>query len=262
MKSPALFRPRCCGLSDAGRRREKNEDYFLAPEAAAQERFAACPPTLFAVADGIGGHAAGEVASQMACEGLAAFYEQLSKDPSLRLSPGALRRSLARAFFAIDERIGCLAASREKYAHMGTTLSAMVLCRDRAVIAHVGDSRIYRLAGGRFEQLTVDHTFVQDLISYGELAPEQAAAHPLRHMLTGAIGTEEPLESVFADTVSLRPGDRILLCTDGLYDMMDNGEIARILDRAEGASEAAFGLVGEANDRGGRDNVTVVVVFL
>ncbi|MCF8051318.1 MAG: protein phosphatase 2C domain-containing protein, partial [Desulfobacterales bacterium] len=164
--------------------------------------------------------------------------------------------------FDIDERMVRLASTEERYAHMGTTLSAILFYEDLGMIAHVGDSRIYRLRENGLDQLTTDHTFVQDLISYGELTPEQAAVHPFKHMLTAAIGTQEPLEEVFYDMIALEAEDRFLLCTDGLHDMMERERIAEILYRGKGPQETASILVDAANACGGKDNVTAVVVFL
>ena len=245
--------------SDIGRRRKKNEDCSLIKKLPPAP---AGPQALFAVADGIGGHTAGDVASKMACDRLSVLFDRLTHPQASAPSPGVLRRSMVRAFFAIDERIGRMASSDGQYAHMGTTLTALVLTADRGVIAHVGDSRIYRLRGGRLEQLTVDHTFVQDLISYGDLTPEQAAAHPFRNMLTGAVGTQEPLETVFAETFFLHSGDRFLLCTDGLYDMIEDERMTAIMGQWGSPQRIASALVEAANDRGGKDNVTVVVVSM
>jgi protein phosphatase len=220
------------------------------------------PLALFALADGIGGHAAGDVASRLACERLSSFFLRISKTSIPGLSAGALRRAMVRSFFAIDERIGRLAGGEGKYAHMGTTLTALALTAEHGVVAHAGDSRLYRLRGKKLEKRTTDHTFVQDLISYGELTENEAAVHPFRHMLTGAVGTREPLESVFADTFRLRGGDRFLLCTDGLHDMLDHGAMERIMGGDGGPQQIASALVDAANDRGGKDNVTAVVVLI
>jgi protein phosphatase len=218
-------------------------------------------PMLCAVADGIGGHTAGDVASKMACDGLKAYFEKLTGKTTGDQSPDAIRRSLVEAFFAIDGRIGRLASDEEAFAHMGTTLSSMLFIGDRAIIAHVGDSRIYRLRENALDQLTTDHTFVQDLISYGDLTPEQAAVHPFKHMLTAAVGTQEPLEEVFYDTIAIERKDRFVLCTDGLHDMLDHESIAEILGRGRGPQETVSLLIDHANALGGKDNVTAVAVF-
>ncbi len=267
MKTPAAissaFSLRWAGLSDTGRLRGKNEDRFLTLEAEKTQGNRDTPRLLCAVADGIGGHAAGDVASNMACDGLKAFFEKLTTEKTTGDQPlDALRRSLVEAFFAVDSRIGHLAVAEEAFAHMGTTLSSMLFIGNRAVIVHVGDSRIYRLRADRLEQLTTDHTFVQDLISYGDLTPEQALVHPFKHMLTAAVGTREPLEEVFTDTIDAEPEDRYLLCTDGLHDMLDTEKIANILGRGRGPQETVSILIDSANDSGGKDNVTAVAVFL
>ena len=220
------------------------------------------PCFLCAVADGIGGHTAGDVASNMACDELKAFFEKLFKKATGDQSLDAIRRRLVKAFFAIDSRISHLASSKDVFAHMGTTLSSMLFAGDRAIIAHVGDSRIYRLRANDLDQLTTDHTFVQDLISYGDLTPEQAAVHPFKHMLTAAIGTQEPLQEVFTDTIAVEKEDRFVLCTDGLHDMLDHESIAEVLGRGKGPQETISILIDGANARGGKDNVTAVAVFV
>ena len=260
--TPLSFRFRYGGLSDIGRRRKRNEDGFLVVDRAGTKDKSELPWSLCAVADGIGGHTAGDVASSMACDGLKGFFEKLTEKKTGVRSLDALRHSLVEAFFAIDRRIGRLASAEEAYAHMGTTLSSMLFAGDQAIIAHVGDSRIYRLRENGLNQLTTDHTFVQDLISYGELTPEQAAVHPFKHMLTAAIGTQEPLEEVFYDMIALEAEDRFLLCTDGLHDMLEHERIAEILDLGKGPQETVSILVDAANACGGKDNVTAVAVFL
>ena len=231
-------------LTDTGRVRSGNEDAFLA----APDR------ALFAVADGMGGHAGGEVASRMAVE---------TVDEALRLAEGSaprervLREALERANRAILER----AAGDATLSGMGTTLTVVEIGAEGALIAHVGDSRAYRVREGRLELLTVDHTVVQGYVELGQISPAQARTHRYRHILTRALGTDEALE-VDVLRVPIRPGDLLLLCSDGLTTMVEDGDLEGILTQRRPLDELARQLVDAANRRGGEDNVTVVLVRL
>ena len=231
-------------LTDTGRVRSGNEDAFLA----APER------ALFAVADGMGGHAGGEVASRMAVEIVDEALRMAERDaPRERV----LREALERANRAILER----AAGDVALSGMGTTLTVVEIGADDALIAHVGDSRAYRVRDGRLELLTVDHTVVQGYVELGQISRAQARTHRYRHILTRALGTDEALE-VDVLRVPLRPGDLLLLCSDGLTTMVEDGDVEAILAQHRPLDELARQLVDAANLRGGEDNVTVVLVRL
>ncbi len=218
--------------TDIGLHREANEDAAVAR------------PPLYAVCDGMGGARAGEVASELACSTLGA-----------RVAAGDDVVDAARV---ANAAVYDAAADDETLAGMGTTLTAMVLDGDVARFGHVGDSRAYLLRDGELRQVSVDHSVVGQMIRDGELTLEQAAVHPMRSILTRALGTEPSVE-VDAYELALRAGDVILLCSDGLTGMVPDERIQRAL-RHDDPEESAAELVKQARRGGGLDNITVVVV--
>jgi PPM family protein phosphatase len=231
---------RAGAASDVGRLRERNEDSYLVKE------------PLFAVADGLGGHLGGEVASRIAVETLTSEAGADGPEDGI---PERLRAAVHRANGAVAER----ASKDSRLRGMGTTLTAFVAGRDRVYLAHVGDSRAYLLRDGDLRLLTEDHTLVQRMVREGRLTPEQAEIHPQRSVLTRALGIEDDLE-VDQATVEVAADDRLLLCSDGLTSMISDEDIRKILggyDDPQGASDA---LVEAANAAGGQDNITTVVV--
>jgi len=232
---------RTTGLTDTGRRRRRNEDAFV------------CRPPLFAVADGMGGARAGEVAARLAAAALAeAGGEARGEEAVTTLIAEANRRIWERA------------VSDPTTAGMGTTTTAALVDEQAGTVAigHVGDSRAYLLRGGALEQLTTDHSLVAELVQSGVLTPEQAERHPQRSAITRALGTE-PTVQVESLTVQGRPGDVYLLCSDGLSTMLGDDEVAAAIEHASGdPATAAEALVTQANARGGEDNITVVLFEL
>ncbi len=218
--------------TDIGLHREANEDAALAR------------PPLYAVCDGMGGARAGEVASDLACSTLGA-----------RVAAGDDVVDAARA---ANAAVYDAAADDGTLTGMGTTLTAMVLDGDVARFAHVGDSRAYLLRDGDLRQVSLDHSVVGQMIRDGELTLEQAAVHPMRSILTRALGTEPSVE-VDAYELALRAGDVVLLCSDGLTGMVPDERIQRAL-RHDDPDESAAELVKQARRGGGLDNITVVVV--
>ncbi|HZT53931.1 MAG TPA: Stp1/IreP family PP2C-type Ser/Thr phosphatase [Gaiellaceae bacterium] len=220
-----------------GRRRRRNEDAYV------------CDPPLFAIADGMGGAQAGELASQLAAE-------------SLQRSGGGGP--------ADEERVVSLiqAANRSVYERarddasasgMGTTMTAALAGPDTVWIGHVGDSRAYLVRDHALEQLTEDHSLVAELMRSGRLSPEEAEAHPHRSVITRVLGTDPKVE-VDAFPVESRPGDLFMICSDGLSSMVDDDTILELLEEHRGDLDAAAeALIAEANRRGGEDNVTVVL---
>ena len=223
-------------LSDIGRVRTHNEDSVLAQ------------PPLFVVADGLGGHEAGEVASAIAVETL--------RDHAPR-RPDA--KALARAVKAANREV--IRAAREGYgkAGMGTTMTAAIVEGNRIVLAHVGDSRAYLLHAGALQQLTDDHSMVADMIRRGQLSEAEARYHPNRSVITRALGTDP---AVVADTYELTAGagDRLLLCSDGLTGMLEDESLRRILQGPGGPAEWVDRMIDDANRRGGLDNITAICV--
>ncbi|HLT58793.1 MAG: Stp1/IreP family PP2C-type Ser/Thr phosphatase [Limnochordales bacterium] len=222
-----------------GKVRPTNEDGYLIRDG------------LLAVADGMGGHRAGEVASGTA---LAVLREY----PFGRGQPAA---ELAAAVQAAHARVRELAHRDADLRGMGTTLTAALVAGGRLHVAHVGDSRLYLWRDGRLHQLTADHSVAAELARAGHIDEATARRHPHRHVLTRALGIDAELEVDLAE-VPLEPGDGLLLCTDGLSSLADDGEMLGVLEKAATAQAAADALVELALARGGTDNVTVVVARL
>ncbi|MEK6326729.1 MAG: Stp1/IreP family PP2C-type Ser/Thr phosphatase [Actinomycetota bacterium] len=221
--------------TDTGRQRNTNEDAYFARE------------PLFAVADGMGGAQAGEVASRLAAES----FEPASRGEG---SPEAYLRAIART---ANARIHRLAQADSSRSGMGTTLTAALVEDDEVSFAHVGDSRAYLFRDGELKLLTSDHSLVEELRRQGRLTDEEALDHPQRSIITRALGPEREVE-VDTMTYRARPGDVYLLCSDGLTTMVREDRIAATLANTESLDEAVSSLVREANEAGGRDNITVV----
>lgn len=234
--------------SDLGRVRENNEDKFefFLPE---DDTRLATKGLLFIVCDGMGGHEAGQIASELACKTFIDVYmnhPSADTETALRAAVQASNRFVLDVARAVPSRRG-----------MGTTLSALVMLQDQGFIAQVGDSRVYRVREGAIEQLTVDHTWVEDMVRGGVMERDVAEVHPNRHMLTRAIGTEFDAEAdVF--TFNLREGDLYMLCSDGLTNHVSDPEIQSLLENNP-PSDAAWKLVGAALVGGGSDNTTCIV---
>jgi protein phosphatase len=173
-----------------------------------------------------------------------------------------LGRHLTETVLRVDRLVRQRAASRESLNHMGTTLSCLLMADGHSIIAHVGDSRIYRWRRGHLTCLTTDHTFVQEMIFEGEVSPEKADVHPLRHLLTQAVGTVEPLDHVAVRMDRIFDGDRFLLCTDGLHNVLNAGRLAAVMSLDKDAGSIAEDLVAAALCQKTTDNVTALVVRL
>lgn len=225
--------------TDTGRQRRANEDSLLAHA------------PLFVVADGMGGAQAGEVASRIAVE---SFQDGLddSSEPEEALA------ALARV---ANARIHELSHSHAEQAGMGTTLTAIYVGERDVSIAHVGDSRAYRLRDGELVRLTEDHSLVDELLRQGRLTPEEAVEHPQRSVITRALGPEGVVE-VDTRTYSARDGDVYLLCSDGLTTMLPEERLTDVLLAHRALRDAGEALIAAANEAGGRDNITVVLVRL
>ncbi|HET9986016.1 MAG TPA: Stp1/IreP family PP2C-type Ser/Thr phosphatase [Longimicrobiales bacterium] len=233
--------------TDRGRRRSSNEDAFVVrPELG-----------FFVVADGMGGHAAGEVASRMAADTVTERF--LAARPAT-LSAGDLEAALATATSAANRAIFERGEREPDKAGMGTTLTALALLPDDGAwrIAHVGDSRAYRLRGGELTQLTTDHTWVQQQVDLGRLRPAEARGHPFANIVTRALGIGATVE-VDLEQGDARPGDVFLLCSDGLSGMVTDRGIARMLAADLPPDAIVTRLVAAANRAGGDDNITAVV---
>ena len=228
------------GRSDIGRVRAGNEDAILIGS------------SVFAVADGMGGHRGGEVASAAALEPLRAL------DGRHFASPDAAMDALTEAVVTANATVSRRSQVEPDLAGMGTTLTAVLVDGRDAHLVHVGDSRAYLSRGDRFLQLTDDHTLVQALIDQGRITRDQVATHPHRSVITRAVGVADDVE-VDGLHLTLRDGDRLILCSDGLSGVVDDDTIARTL-RAHGPEETPARLIEVANAAGGPDNITVLVI--
>jgi serine/threonine protein phosphatase PrpC len=226
--------------TDVGQVRSGNEDSYL------------CGRSVFAVADGLGGHQGGEVASAAAVEPLAALDDRGFDEPGEAAS--ALAGAIREANTAILER----AAADPGLWGMGTTVTAAAVAGDRYLqLVHVGDSRAYLLRDGTLDQLTTDHTVVGELVRRGRLTAEQAAVHPERSILTRAVGLDPRVLVDTPDPLELHLGDQVLLCSDGLTEAVSDSRIAELLGAG---GDACLALIDAANTAGGPDNITVVLV--
>ena len=237
--------------TDLGNIRTNNEDtglYFrVADDSIIQEK--GC---LLIVADGMGGHQAGEVASKMAADTISKEY--FSNNGNVNIE-----KNLARVFSLANKNIFETAAADKALNGMGTTCTALIIHQQAIYYAHVGDSRAYLIKNQRISRITTDHTYVQELLKNGDITPAEADKHPQRNILTNAMGTKAQVQ---VDTGKynglLEENDRVLICSDGLYDYLEDAEIASIVNSAP-VEAAAETLVATAKKRGGHDNITVVL---
>jgi PPM family protein phosphatase len=224
---------RTAALTDTGRKRRHNEDVYVVD------------PPIFAIADGMGGANAGEVAAGLAAD-------------ALRGEGGRGEGAVVGLIQEANRRVYQRATEDAAASGMGTTMTVALLEDGRVRIGHVGDSRAYLIRDGELAQLTDDHSLVGELVRSGKLAPEDAESHPQRSVITRALGTDPDVD-VDTATVETRAGDLFLLCSDGLYSMVGNDRILQLLERHRGDLDtAARALVAAANKGGGEDNITVV----
>lgn len=251
-----MLRIKACGLSDVGLTRAHNEDYF---EIDPQHR-------LYVVADGMGGHSHGEVAAQIAVNSIREFIAKsadrdttwpFGMDDGLARHSNLLKMSLR---IAHDHVLRAISQDGSLYG-MGTTVVGLLLSGSTAAVAHVGDSRAYRLRAGRLEQLTEDHTWVHEQVVAGFLSQEQARTHPLKNVVTRALGGESDVQ-VDVRELETAPGDLFLLCSDGLTGMLSDADIRDRLASGRSLHEICRTLITDSNARGGIDNVTVVLLAI
>jgi protein phosphatase len=244
--------------SDIGLCRHNNEDHFLIVDRH-DFRYDHRRGQLFVIADGLGGHAAGEVASRIACEEtVSAYYGSGSPGGDGSGRDETPIGPLERSVWSAHRQIVRAAGERIDWHGMGTTLSALAMAVDKALIAHVGDSRIYRCRDGFCGLLTIDHA--QTPFAMDRALPGDDPGLCGSHILTQALGGYGDLDEVFTRVEEVRAGDRFLLCTDGLHGYVSDDEIGRIMAESSVPGEACTELVRAAIDRGGLDNVTVIVV--
>lgn len=223
--------------SDIGKKREKNEDSLYVKG------------NLLIIADGMGGYNGGEIASKMAVDILA---ENLSN------AKGDFRQKISRAIEKSNKEI--FENAKDSLIGMGTTVDVCILDKDVLHIGHVGDSRVYVLRNGKLEKITVDHSYVEMLLSKGEITDEEARDYPMKNMITRAVGAGEKIKIDYY-VKNIEAQDKLLMCTDGLTNMMSEDEIACTLINSKTPDDAVNTLVKKANDNGGEDNVTVIVAY-
>ena len=241
------------GLSDVGRKRQSNEDAFFFDDSLG----------LYIVGDGMGGHAAGEIASQEAVEtvygmvkrGIGNLHELA--DPLVEEDVRAASRLMESAIQAATYMVFSLAEMDRGKTGMGTTLSALLVLGEFAVTAQVGDSRIYKVNGDGVEQLTEDHTLIAWQLKQGLITPQEAKKSPHRNVITRAVGNRDYVQ-VDTGLVKLKPADKFLLCSDGLHGYLRESDIAPIANLA--GEEAVTKFIALANERGGKDNITAILV--
>jgi protein phosphatase len=246
---------RAVGVTDKGRFRKGNEDAFVCADDLG----------LFVVADGMGGHNAGEVASSLAIDAIAGFIRRSSEgdefswpygvDPQLSLDGNRLKTAIHLA----NRRVFRAAESHDDYSGMGTTVVGALIAGRKLVVGHVGDSRLYLRSDGVMRCLTKDDSWAATILAHEIVDPAAIDQHPMRNVLTNVLGAREQTDVHLAE-MSLHGGELLLLCTDGLHSALEDGEIARLLDAAEEPAAIAQNLVDAALDAGSRDNVTVVLV--
>jgi protein phosphatase len=237
---------RSFSITDVGQKRKINQDSIFASDAPVGNL-----PNLYIVADGMGGHNAGDFASKFAVRTIRESIADSREKNPVKLISDAIR--LANS--GILEK----AAEHEEMSGMGTTVVVTTIIDQYAYTANVGDSRLYFLEDGELKQITQDHSLVQEMVRIGELTPEEARNHPDKHIITRALGAAPTVEVDFFD-YKAPPDSEILMCSDGLSNMVDDTEIRNVLDGTGTAEEKAGRLIQEANDNGGKDNIAVIVI--
>lgn len=241
--------------SDRGRVRENNEDAFIADPALG----------IFAVADGMGGHAAGEVASHMAVDSLQEAIRWAGKEKNhfseehtaVLCSPANV---LINGIRLANQKIHKSSLEKIEYKGMGTTLVAVYFFNSSSIVAHVGDSRLYRLRGQTIEQMTEDHSLVWEQYKQGLIAKEALSSSPYKNIVTRALGLHPTLDADVKE-LAIQAGDFLILCSDGLSDLVQDEEMVGVLQNAAGDLNRACGdLIRLANLRGGKDNITVLLI--
>lgn len=241
---------KACGLTDTGLCREDNQDSIFH---SAQEDF-----PLFIVADGMGGHNAGRIASSMAVD---IIKENFIKNKENLASRDDIIACITESIHQANEEIYNQALSIPQYAGMGTTLTMAYIFEDRIYIGHVGDSRAYYIDASGMKQVTEDDSLVNELVKNGSISEEEALIHPKRNIITKALGTYMELDFELK-ILGYRPGDYFLICSDGLTNMVRDNTIFDIISNEEEVELACNKLVQLANDNGGKDNITVIIVEL
>ena len=233
-------------VTDVGRRRKINQDYVFASTKAVGNL-----PNLFIVADGLGGHSAGDYASRCAVNTIKEYIEQNEGQNPIKLIHEAIQLANARL---LDE-----ASKQMELAGMGTTIVVTTICGHYAYTANVGDSRLYLIADDEIRQITKDHSLVEEMVRLGQLTKEEARCHPDKNIITRALGVSRQVDVDFFD-YKLEPDSILLMCSDGLSNMIDDEGILQIAAGDGSIEERALMLIRTANDHGGKDNIAVILI--
>ena len=236
-----------CSVTDVGRQRRQNEDYVFTSEVPLGPL-----PNFFMVADGMGGHKAGEYASKSAVETMVASVNLSKQKAPIKVIMEAVK--------AANKKVREKSLSDESFAGMGTTLVACTYDGETLTVANIGDSRLYVSDGKGIRQITVDHSLVEEMIRMGEIERRDARFHPDKNIITRAVGVMDSIDADFFEVEDMHPGDIVLLCSDGLSNMLADEEMAGILNGDGTLEEKASRLVAAANMNGGRDNIAVVLI--
>lgn len=242
-----ILKVSACGLSDIGLVRQNNEDVWAEVE----------DLSLYLLADGMGGHQAGEIAAREAIDVFCQISQKALKDESLSLDERV--EEIKATFDQVNSHVYKMGRANSELKGMGTTLCALLINDEGAIIAHVGDSRVYRLRHGQLVQITKDHSLVRELIELGQVSERQASDFVYKNIITRAIGTEPTVEPSVQILENIS-GDIYILCSDGLSDLLSLNEIEAIVKKHEHLSQSAKELVDASKAKGGHDNVTVVMV--
>ena len=247
-----------CAETDIGLKREQNEDCYIIINRNAKDTDIQNYGMMFAVADGMGGHAGGEIASKMACRGMADYYSEKTDWPEGTGDFNARLETLRSCIDKVHNKIIDYGRINKEFEDMGTTLSALVLTKNKALIAHVGDSRIYRLRQDFFEQLTEDHSLLNDYIKAKKLTPEEIDNFPHKNVIVRALGMKD-MVTVDLTRHPVSEGDIYLMCSDGLSGMLNDQEILHTVLEITDPGDACKTLIQKANEAGGVDNITVII---
>lgn len=231
--------------TDVGRKRQINQDFVFSSETPV-----GALPNLFIVADGMGGHAAGDYASSFTTRCVVDGIKASRQDTPIKV----LRSAIEKANLALIKEAG----KKPEYEGMGTTIVAATIVDDCIYVANVGDSRLY-LINDDIVQITRDHSLVEEMVMAGRIDKEEARVHPDKNIITRAIGAAPDLKIDFFD-MHLREGDRILMCTDGLSNMVEDQDIRMIVESESDVAGMVYALIKAANDNGGKDNIGVIVI--
>lgn len=232
------------GMTHIGQKRSMNQDYIYYTDNPVGNL-----PNLYIVADGMGGHKAGDKASSYAVERFLEIIRTMTKEQPFCLMKDAIEQ--------VNQELFSMAESKEEYEGMGTTFVAASVVNNQLYVMNIGDSRLY-LLNDRISQISMDHSFVEELVRNGEITKEEAKNHPQKNYITRALGAEEQVKADFFQ-VEIEPGNRILLCSDGLSNMVSDKELESILKNEKKIEVAVDKMIDRANEEGGRDNIAVVI---